>query len=442
MDAKAASPAALEVESANTEEKVAFSCSRCFGAFCGVCWGITILLVFYPWLFCSMGWTMGWFSFLAAERPPLIGSHRVGTIRGRLPAAGGRTDCGLFAQLHYPAAEGAEEFENQWIPLWRPEAVPLVFGGAAAGNPTGFLLGVLECVGNSLLGHQPPLDPQAMPLASQDGGWPVVIFSHGLYGVAEMYQQLCRDIASMGAIVVAVEHEDGSATYAQDCAGGNILYSMPGPGDDVVSFRRPQLNTRLVEYGATVDAIKAIINAATPGASPVEAVIQTGNAEKLLLVGHSFGACGAFYYMQSLAKANTTTPLLGSMLLDAWAEPLVEDDYSVPVQEPFIHITSDNWGEIPGIKKWTENNPENTMAEAQVRGTNHEWVTEAPFFMRQSIARCCSPIELLGTGDFTVAYRSTMLAVENTFEAILNPALRPALSDTILAIDDVIAPFD
>ena len=45
--------------------------------------------------------------------------------------------------------------------------------------------------------------------------WPTVIFSHGLFGSMELYSTICREIASHGFVVVAPEHEDSSASYAE-----------------------------------------------------------------------------------------------------------------------------------------------------------------------------------------------------------------------------------
>lgn len=40
---------------------------------------------------------------------------------------------------------------------------------------------------------------------------PLVMFSHGLGGVPDVYQVLLQDLASHGFLVAAVEHNDGSA---------------------------------------------------------------------------------------------------------------------------------------------------------------------------------------------------------------------------------------
>ena len=52
-------------------------------------------------------------------------------------------------------------------------------------------------------------------------GWPVVLFSHGLFGSMEEYSTICREVASHGFIVIAPEHEDGSASYAEKAANSD-----------------------------------------------------------------------------------------------------------------------------------------------------------------------------------------------------------------------------
>ena len=91
--------------------------------------------------------------------------------------------------------------------------------------------------------------------------FPIVVFSHGLGGSMEMYTQLCQHIASYGYIVVAMEHEDGSACYAETVEGQAIPYQRP-PYDTsytrekVVHFRRPFLNQRVKEVQQVLDGLE------------------------------------------------------------------------------------------------------------------------------------------------------------------------------------------
>ena len=52
-------------------------------------------------------------------------------------------------------------------------------------------------------------------------GFPVVVFSHGLFSHFHHYSGICSDLASHGYVVAAVEHRDGSAFLA--------LKRVPGP---------------------------------------------------------------------------------------------------------------------------------------------------------------------------------------------------------------------
>merc|ERR1712048_220007 len=95
--------------------------------------------------------------------------------------------------------------------------------------------------------------------------WPIVVFSSGLFGCCEMYTQFCRDLASIGAIVLAVEHEDGSGIYAQNAeTGEDITYSKPPADLDtsdnsaIANFRHPFLEQRADEITATIAAIVAV----------------------------------------------------------------------------------------------------------------------------------------------------------------------------------------
>jgi len=45
---------------------------------------------------------------------------------------------------------------------------------------------------------------------------PVVIFSHGLSGCAKNYTVICREIASYGVVVIALDHLDESAGYTKN----------------------------------------------------------------------------------------------------------------------------------------------------------------------------------------------------------------------------------
>jgi len=208
--------------------------------------------------------------FLAGRWPRLQQGHRlagpcvVGVRRGRLGGAGAKATPAL--QVVYPAATHISAVDLKYF---RSEALD----------------GLATFAGSSRIMFDPlnlrdhPAAAGASILEPPPGGWPLVLFSHGLGGSMEMYTQLCMHLASFGYVVVAIEHEDGSGAYAERApqatmkngeeavfdlpaeGTGAIYYASPPPGNwqrpAIVEFRKPQLSHRLGELRATLERIQA-----------------------------------------------------------------------------------------------------------------------------------------------------------------------------------------
>ena len=82
--------------------------------------------------------------------------------------------------------------------------------------------------------------PMAMGVVPLDAKMPVVVFSHGLSSTREMSTSLALSLASNGALVVMVEHTDGSSALARFADGTTVDYdhsvaplgSDPSTNDD------------------------------------------------------------------------------------------------------------------------------------------------------------------------------------------------------------------
>jgi len=53
-----------------------------------------------------------------------------------------------------------------------------------------------------------------------------VIFSHGLTAHAVVYSGICRDLASQGYLVIALNHQDESCAYTETSKGVEIWANL------------------------------------------------------------------------------------------------------------------------------------------------------------------------------------------------------------------------
>lgn len=180
--------------------------------------------------------------------PARSGPYAVASTIRRLPG-------GPAMMITYPAAEGGKP-----QPYLRPKArdslaslfMTVSFKRPSLAPPARWLL-------SAFVGNPPstvPADAPALP-----GKWPVVLFSHGIWGSIEMYSDLCAEMASFGAVVLALEHEDGSGLCAETAAGDPVPYSpsiREGKRDACVAFRKPFLAKRLAECEAVLSQLHLV----------------------------------------------------------------------------------------------------------------------------------------------------------------------------------------
>ena len=83
---------------------------------------------------------------------------------------------------------------------------------------------------------------------SSNNKLPIIVFSHGLGGSAELYSMISISLAYCGFIVISLESEDGSASYASKVNGEIVPYKNPTGIDyknkeEIENFRKPFLET-------------------------------------------------------------------------------------------------------------------------------------------------------------------------------------------------------
>ena len=99
---------------------------------------------------------------------------------------------------------------------------------------------------------------------SQPRQLPLVVYSHGLMGSADLYAYQTMSLASQGVFVLAVNHLDGSAPIAEHVDGKSITFDYDiiqlwhdGKKEDYVRERRRRTDWRVQELIGATDALLA-----------------------------------------------------------------------------------------------------------------------------------------------------------------------------------------
>jgi platelet-activating factor acetylhydrolase len=291
----------------------------------------------------------------------LVGPHtNIGAFQVRIPYS-------VNCQIFYPAASLEKEEKDDFVPYWRPKAVQGLI------EYLGFGDGLLQ-----LLSETPhPCRWEANPLlTTTTHDFPLVLFSHGLAGTMEMYTELCQHMASLGYCVVAVEHEDGSAAYAETNEGEAIPYTRP---DDtpysrqkVLKLRTPMLQQRVQEMESVVRFFQSVKQRASVDDDLEVAtlprllsqIVEVTDPFQLHLVGHSFGGATQMLAAQHWTCGSGTHPQLqptSLTVLDSWAFALQEQVVQEGLKKrlgndelPFLSIISEGWTTNPETQQIVE----------------------------------------------------------------------------------------
>jgi hypothetical protein len=183
---------------------------------------------------------------------------------------------------------------------------------------------------------------------------PIVIMSHGLAGHQHMYAAFATDLAASGAIVLSLQHCDGSACFALEPPADkptttnwsdmvSIAYRRPPPSEtpEETRFREDQIVTRRVPEVRHVLSYIASGMLHTALHCPPAAIRKATTAkQQVVLVGHSFGAttvlaASALHCMPSnpqnarshwtqdeLSHLRERVHITATVVLDCWMRPV------------------------------------------------------------------------------------------------------------------------
>lgn len=140
--------------------------------------------------------------------------------------------------------------------------------------------------------------PYAKPI-QVDGGFPIVVYSHGMGGHSTVYTYQSMMLASNGNVVLQINHADGSAPVVERKDGDllHLDFSLhdvwaAGEEEEYTNRRRDQTDHRVVEMLASVFALQNLNHRDIPETKGVSFVNKLKISE-IHLMGHSFGGATA-----------------------------------------------------------------------------------------------------------------------------------------------------
>ena len=115
----------------------------------------------------------------------------------------------VLITLFYPTDPGAKSSKPP--SAWYPEPRDLVAQGVSIGLGGSVTPSFVQAALNLVAGNLSI--PAQVDVSILSGGeiLPVMIFSHGTFGMPEWYSQLCGEMASRGVVIASVTHRDGTA---------------------------------------------------------------------------------------------------------------------------------------------------------------------------------------------------------------------------------------
>eukprot|EP00400_MALV-I_sp_L67-5_P000639 gene639-234_t len=227
--------------------------------------------------------------------------------------------------------------------------------------------------------------------------WPIVVFSHGLFGSSDIYLNTARQIASAGCVVILLDHQDGSGLGCCDREGNVIPYCEPEVPDKdppgginrkkTQRFRRPMIAQRSKELDGILDIIL----------SPNESrpwqwarVLQNCDRHRIIMAGHSFGAATIAHMLSSPEIANrpecdNDVFCMGMILLDLWGAPLPEQitlHPSIPIFSCLADQHYHNPQQGPIIAEFHRQCPKNITQTCWVEKMRHPLFSDVGVFQR------------------------------------------------------------
>ena len=190
---------------------------------------------------------------------------------------------------------------------------------------------------------------------------PLVVFSHGSFGVRSSNESLYRELASNGYVVCTIDHpyqclrtqlSDGSAVWL----GGGFMEQIASddPSSDpaqTVAHAKEWMDVRTKDIDCVLNAVLQRSSEASDGA---EAPYRLVDEERIAVAGHSLGGSAALGIGRMRSDVSAAIALEAPFLCDIEgvddAGGFSFDDATYPV--PVLNVYSDaSWSHL---REWTQ----------------------------------------------------------------------------------------
>lgn len=225
------------------------------------------------------------------------------------------------------------------------------------------------------------------------GKYPLVVFSHGAFGVRSSNTSTFNDLASNGYIVCSINHPyhsmynkdtEGTVTTVDRSFLQEVLDANNGVYDDETVFKleRKWLKLRTEDMNFVLDTIKEKAKD-----SEAEQVYQHIDISKIGLIGHSLGGAASVQLGRNRDDISAVIDLDGSMLGEvlsyANGKPVINNKvYPIPILTVYTDAMKQAMASVtdPSIvlpeKLILDTAPH--AYEVYFKGTNHFSVTDLP----------------------------------------------------------------
>ncbi|MDH6136812.1 dienelactone hydrolase [Kitasatospora sp. MAA4] len=244
---------------------------------------------------------------------------------------------------------------------------------------------------------------QGAPVADQDGGHPVLIYSPGLGEPRTWGTTLVTDLASRGYVVVTV---DSTYEAPEVQFPGGSLATMVAPGDPD-AFLRKALAVRATDTSFVLDQLAVLDGGHNPDADGQPLPAGLAGALDLSAVGmfgHSLGGSAAAVTMDADHRIRAGIDMDGNLTnYDNSLMPVAQHG----LDRPFLLLGKD-LGTIdtgPGWQAFRANTP-GWSRELKLRGAQHASFTDAEALIPQLGLTTADRTDDIGTIDPQTAIRT------------------------------------